>query len=66
MPAKAGTQGQPILRLRPWAPACAGATRNRRLGVICLVGTKWPGRDNLRQASGTSCYTLIEEASVVT
>src|SRR5215467_14501010 len=29
MPAKAGTQGGPALRLRPWAPASAGAAEKR-------------------------------------
>src|SRR6266446_7124346 len=26
------------------------------------LGRKWPGRHNLRRASGAPCYTLIEEA----
>jgi len=38
MPAKAGTQGQPTLRLRPWAPAFAGATRKgRQESAVWLV-----------------------------
>ena len=39
MPAKAGTQGEPALRLRPWTPASAGATEKEELGTMCLVHT---------------------------
>jgi len=39
MPAKAGTQGGPVLRLLPLAPASAGATEEEELGIICLVHT---------------------------
>ena len=37
MPAKAGTKGGPALRLRPWAPASAGATEKEELGIICVI-----------------------------
>jgi len=36
-------RGGPALRLRPWAPASAGATEKEELGTICLVHTASSG-----------------------
>jgi len=42
MPVKAGTQGGPALRLRPWAPRLRGVTKKEELGTICLVQSAFP------------------------
>src|SRR6202022_511757 len=49
-------------------PRLRGGDEEEKIGVICLVrttGTKMAGPRQF-EASGAPCYTLLEEASVVT